>query len=152
MTLSLLLSPFFQIISGNTLKITEPKFRGGNSSMKYHMRKADREIQDPVQLEAVIKNGKYAVIAMCRNNEPYIVTLSYGYDEADHALYFHGAKDGLKIEFLKANPEVCLTIIHDQGYIPQVCSHAYKTVVIRGKMEPLEHDKDYESKEKINET
>jgi nitroimidazol reductase NimA-like FMN-containing flavoprotein (pyridoxamine 5'-phosphate oxidase superfamily) len=108
--------------------------------MTYHLRRSDRKIQDPLQLEAVIKNGKYAAVALCRNNEPYIVTLSYGYDEADRALYFHGAKDGLKIDFLKANPAVCLTIINDQGYIPDICSHAYKTIVIRGKMELLEDE------------
>ncbi|HEX3043524.1 MAG TPA: pyridoxamine 5'-phosphate oxidase family protein [Bacillota bacterium] len=108
--------------------------------MTYHMRRAEREIKDPLQLEAVIKNGKYAVIALCRNNEPYIVTLSYSYDENDRALYFHGAKDGLKIEFLNANPNICLTIIDDQGYIPRECSHAYKTIVIRGKMELLEQE------------
>lgn len=46
------------------------------------------------------------------------VNLSYGYDESSRALYFHGAKAGLKIDFLKTNSHVCLTIIDDRGYLP----------------------------------
>ncbi|GAH11801.1 unnamed protein product, partial [marine sediment metagenome] len=29
----------------------------------------------------IMKNGKFSTISMCRNDEPYIVTLSYGFDE-----------------------------------------------------------------------
>lgn len=112
----------------------------GKIIMPYHMRRTDREIQDDGLMEAIIKNGKYAVLAMCKDNEPYVVTLSYGYDASSRSLYFHGAKEGLKLEFLKANPRVCLTIIDDQGYIPGVCSHAYRTVVIRGNLELLDDD------------
>jgi nitroimidazol reductase NimA-like FMN-containing flavoprotein (pyridoxamine 5'-phosphate oxidase superfamily) len=108
--------------------------------MNYHMRRSDREIQDADSKEAIIKNGKYAIMALCKDNEPYIVTLSYGYDAATRSLYFHGAKEGLKLDFLKANPRVCATIIEDQGYIFGECSHAYRTVVIRGEMEFLEND------------
>jgi nitroimidazol reductase NimA-like FMN-containing flavoprotein (pyridoxamine 5'-phosphate oxidase superfamily) len=106
--------------------------------MIHHMRRADREIQDASCMEAIIKNGKYAVIALCKDDEPYIVTLSYGYDPSSRTLYFHGAKAGLKHDFLKANSRVCATIIDDQGYIPGECSHVYRTVVIRGKMELLD--------------
>lgn len=108
--------------------------------MPYHMRRNDRKIQDEGLMETIIKNGKYAVISMCKDNEPYIVTLSYGYDASSRSFYFHGAKEGLKLDFLKANPRVCLTIIDDQGYIPGECSHAYRTVVIRGNLELLDDD------------
>lgn len=110
--------------------------------MNYHLRRIEREIQDADSMESIIKNGKYAVIALCKDNEPYIVTMSYGYDASTRSLYFHGAKEGLKLNFLKANPRVCVTIIDDQGYIPGECSHAYRTVVVRGEMELLKDDVD----------
>jgi nitroimidazol reductase NimA-like FMN-containing flavoprotein (pyridoxamine 5'-phosphate oxidase superfamily) len=64
-----------------------------------------------------------------------VVTLSYGFDEVNGDLFFHAAKEGQKIDMLRSNPAVCLTIIEDNGYIPVLCSHAYRTIVIRGNME-----------------
>ena len=50
--------------------------------VKYHMNKAEREITDKARCGKFCTSGKYAIIAMCRDNEPYVVTLSYGYDRA----------------------------------------------------------------------
>ncbi|HEX7713804.1 MAG TPA: pyridoxamine 5'-phosphate oxidase family protein [Bacillota bacterium] len=100
----------------------------------YHMRRKDRQITDPEMIGGVLRSGKYAVIALCRENEPYVVTLSYGYDEAGKALYFHCAPSGLKLEFIQANPCVCATVIQDQGYVPGQCEHRYISLVLRGRM------------------
>ena len=75
---------------------------------------------------------------MCRNNEPYIVTLSYGYDEQKHALYSHCAINGLKLEFISQNPNVCGTVIEDEGYIEDECEQKYRSVVFWGKMYKVE--------------
>jgi len=101
---------------------------------KYHMRKMDREITDQDELAGILRNGKYAVISMCRNNEPYIVTLSYGYDEGKNSLYFHSAKTGLKFDFIKENPRVCATVIDDGGYLKGECEHKYASLVFWGDM------------------
>lgn len=106
--------------------------------MKYHMNLQDRQITDENELKEIIRKGKYASIALCRNNEPYIVTLSCGYDEAQNSLYFHTALYGLKLEFISQNPLVCAAIIDDLGYIDGKCSHAYRSVVIYGKMAIVE--------------
>lgn len=55
---------------------------------RYHLQKKEREIKDTKELQAIIKKGKYTTIALCRNNEPYIVTLSYGYDELKNDKYY----------------------------------------------------------------
>jgi uncharacterized protein len=108
--------------------------------MKYHMLRAEREINDPVIFEKIIKNNKYATIGLCKNNEPYLVTLSYGYDTKNKELVFHCSKTGQKIDFIKNNPEVCLTILEDNGYKQNECSHSYRSLIIRGKMEIIEDD------------
>ena len=105
---------------------------------KYHMNKKDREITDNEEISRLLRNGKYAVIAMCRNNEPYVVTLSYGYDEKTNALYFHSALKGLKLEFIKENTAVCATIIEDRGYRNNECEHHYSSLVLWGKMTIVE--------------
>jgi len=101
---------------------------------KYHLKRADKEIADRSALCELLKRGEYAVIALCRGDEPYIVTLSYGYDSKRHALYFHCAPKGLKTDFIAANPEVCATIIGGPGIASRSCSHSFTSVVLRGKM------------------
>jgi len=101
---------------------------------KYHMRRKDRQITDEIELNEILAQGKYATIAMCHENEPYIVTLSYGYDKTKESLYFHTALKGLKIDFLSYNPRVCVTIINDCGYIMGECGHKYRSIVIKGEI------------------
>lgn len=105
---------------------------------RYHLQKKEREIKDQKELLRIIKTGKYLTIALCRNNEPYIVTLSYGYDERKNAFYFHSRLRGLKCEFIKDNPHVCATIIEDKGYIMNECAHEFRSVIIWGKMSFVE--------------
>ncbi len=103
---------------------------------KYHLHnRPNREILDSDTLDSILYNGKFASIAMCRNNEPYIVSLSYGYDKTKHALYFHCASEGLKLDFLRANNHVCATIIEDGGYIKDECGHAFRSLVFWGNMD-----------------
>ena len=104
---------------------------------KYHIRRNEKEISSKEELIGILKNGKYTVISLCKDHEPYIITLSYGYDDVKHALYFHCAKEGQKIDFIKANPYVCGTIIEDNGY-EDGCGQAFRSVVFRGRMEIVE--------------
>ena len=101
---------------------------------KYHLRKKESEITDLLELKTILKNGKYATISMCRNNEPYIVTMNYGFDELNNILYFHSAVEGLKLLFLETNHLVCATVIQDLGYVVGDCNHRYRSVVFWGKL------------------
>ncbi|MBD3290425.1 flavin-nucleotide-binding protein [candidate division KSB1 bacterium] len=102
--------------------------------MNYHLKRTEREISDPAELALILKNGKFASIAMCYQNEPYIVTLNYGYDQSKDVLYFHNAQDGLKLDFISQNPDVCGTVVEDHGYVMGECEHKYRSVVFRGSM------------------
>jgi len=108
----------------------------------YHLRRTEREILNQAELDAVLARGRYMTVAMCRDGEPYVVTLSYGYSAARNALYYHCARDGLKLDFLRANPEVCATVVEDLGYKRGECAHAYRSVVVRGLMGVVEQRAD----------
>lgn len=95
----------------------------------------DREITQEPEIIEILRNGKFCSIALCNDNKPYLVTLSYGYTQEKNALYFHCATKGLKLEFIAKNPEVCATIIEDGGYVMKECAHNYKTVVFWGKLQ-----------------
>jgi len=104
---------------------------------QYHMFRQDLLISDINKLKRILKNGKYITLALCKDNEPYVVTLSYGYDEHHNSLYMHCAARGLKLEFIESNPLVCGTVIDDQGYLDGQCDHAYNSLVVRGKLTRL---------------
>jgi nitroimidazol reductase NimA-like FMN-containing flavoprotein (pyridoxamine 5'-phosphate oxidase superfamily) len=106
---------------------------------KYHMHKKEREIIDRQEIFQILRRGKYTTISLCRNNEPYVVTMNYGFDEEKNALYFHCAQKGLKLDFIKENPNACATVIEDRGYLMNECAHAYWSVVLWGKMTRIEN-------------
>ena len=111
---------------------------------QYHLHnRPNRELTDKSDIDRILKEGKFAVISMCRDNEPYVVSLSYGYDSVNETLYFHCAKKGLKLDFLDSNKNVCATVIKDKGYVIDECGHEYESVVFWGDMEIVNdlHDK-----------
>jgi hypothetical protein len=57
----------------------------------------DRAITDPAKLERVLKETLYITVAMCKDNVPYLVSLSHAYDPKGKHLYFHCASEGKKL-------------------------------------------------------
>ena len=110
----------------------------------HHMQKTEREMSDPERIIDVIHNGKFVTLALTGENEPYIVTLSYGFDSERMCLYFHSAFKGLKLDILRSNPRVCATIIEDLGYRHGECSHSYRSVIIFGTIAELTDMKEKE--------
>jgi nitroimidazol reductase NimA-like FMN-containing flavoprotein (pyridoxamine 5'-phosphate oxidase superfamily) len=120
--------------------MSDPEIRPRNKKMtKYHMFKKEREIVDEnVQID-ILKRGKYATLAFCQKEKPYLVTMNYGYDGTRKALYFHSALKGLKLDCIARNPRACATVIEDRGYKMDECSHAYRSVVFWGKISVVEN-------------
>jgi hypothetical protein len=100
--------------------------------MKYHMRRMDRAITDPEKLERVLKETHYITVAMCKDNVPYLVSLSHVYDPEGKRLYFHCAPEGKKLDYMKANPRVWGQAIIDHGYVDGKCNHLYVTAMFEG--------------------
>jgi uncharacterized protein len=69
------------------------------------MRKAEREIRDPERIRAIMEEARVCRLGMCDGREPYVVPLNYGLGE--NCLYLHCAREGRKIEILRANDRVC---------------------------------------------
>lgn len=101
---------------------------------KYHLKKQERAIGDLEEINGILKRGKYLTMALSSDNHPYIVTMSYGFDEKSNCLYMHAAKEGLKMDIIRSNDEVCATVIEDKGYVPKKCSHKYMSCVLEGKI------------------
>ncbi len=102
----------------------------------FHVRRKDREITEPAEIRDVLKTAKYVTIALCMNNEPYLVSLSHGYDEDRDCIYFHCAPEGKKLVFAQANCKVWGQALLDYG-VTDECDYAYTSVHFAGKMVPL---------------
>lgn len=89
---------------------------------------------DPESMKKVLRSTKYVILALCRDNQPYLVTLSHGYDEKHNCIYFHCAKEGKKIDYLKANNAVWGQAFIDHGYMEGKCNHLYTSVHFKGKV------------------
>ncbi|MCW3984593.1 MAG: pyridoxamine 5'-phosphate oxidase family protein [Candidatus Bathyarchaeota archaeon] len=99
----------------------------------FHVRRKDREITNTSEMQQVLKATKYVTIALCMNNEPYLVSLSHGYDQAKNCLYFHCAPEGKKLVYAQVNPQVWGQAVLDYG-VTDECDYAYTSVHFSGKL------------------
>ena len=105
---------------------------------RYHLRRKEKEITDIEELRGIVASARFTAVALCRDGEPYVVTMNHGWDADNEALYFHCAHKGLKIDFINANGRACATIVEDHGYKHGECDHAYRSVVMQGTIEVVE--------------
>jgi nitroimidazol reductase NimA-like FMN-containing flavoprotein (pyridoxamine 5'-phosphate oxidase superfamily) len=92
-------------------------------------------------MESILRKETLGFLGVCRNDEPYVVPLTYAY--AGGRIIFHCARTGLKLDFLKANPRVCFTVGREHGEIirhPQggSCNADHESVICRGRARIIE--------------
>lgn len=109
------------------------------------MRRQDKEILQPDLIQQIIDAAQVCRLGLCKDNVPYIVPVSFGYDGT--ALYFHTAVDGRKTEFITANNQVCFEIEHEVVIVPnaeRACgwSFSFYSVIGYGTVEELIEDAD----------
>ena len=90
------------------------------------MRRKDKEITDIKEIEEIISKSTVCHLALSLDNTPYVVPLSFGYK--DKIIYFHSAKQGKKVDILKANNKVCFEfdIDHELVESEKACSWSMK--------------------------
>ena len=98
------------------------------------IRRKEKEIKDKNEIISILEWAKYITIAMSRDNEPYLVTLSYGYDRRRNCIYFHCAKEGKKTDILNKNNRVWGQALIDKGYVQGACDHLYATAHFMGRV------------------
>lgn len=102
--------------------------------MSFHIRRKDKEITDFDELKRILNSAGYMTLALCMDNQPYLVSLSYGYDGNLNRLYFHCAKEGKKLLYLKWNNKVWGQVLLDYGYVEGTCDHSYASIHFSGKV------------------
>jgi nitroimidazol reductase NimA-like FMN-containing flavoprotein (pyridoxamine 5'-phosphate oxidase superfamily) len=72
------------------------------------VRRKDREVTDPGKIQAIIQDCHCCRLGLQDGNRIYIVPLNFGYEEKQgkRLFYFHGAKEGRKMDLIAKNPNV----------------------------------------------
>lgn len=96
------------------------------------MRRKDKKIQARDEIVEIIEKATVCRLGLCRDNIPYVVPLNYGY--RDGCLYLHCAKEGRKMDMIRANPHVCFEIDTDVEVIraEQPCDWGMKFASVIG--------------------
>ena len=113
------------------------------------MRRKDREVLDEVKIDKFIRNCDCCRIGFYdkENNEVYIVPLNFGYSHVDNKriFYFHGAKEGRKIELISKTKKVSFEMDSNHELIvgKMACNYSerYQSVMGTGLISFVE-DKD----------
>jgi nitroimidazol reductase NimA-like FMN-containing flavoprotein (pyridoxamine 5'-phosphate oxidase superfamily) len=106
--------------------------------MLIHPRRKDKEITDQEIMKKILKTTKYVTLAFSKNDQPYLATLSHGYDETKNCIYFHCAKKGKKLDYIKTNNNVWGQAMLDCGFRAEECDHHYATVHFKGNVTLLD--------------
>ena len=104
------------------------------------MRRSDREITDIEEILKIIDKCAVCRLAFSEDNFPYIVPMNFGYEYTDGnlVLYFHGAKEGRKLDIISKNPFACFEVdcSHKLIEADEACdfSMEYESVIGSGRI------------------
>ena len=96
------------------------------------MRRKDREILSRDSIDQIMASAEVCRLGLCNAGHPYIVPVLFGYD--GNAIYFHTASEGMKIDYMLANDQICFEMEQDVKIIRNeavACkwSHSYRSVI-----------------------
>ena len=105
------------------------------------MRRFKQQLPDEEAL-AVLRAAKRGVLSVTGDGgRPYGIPLNPFWDDETGRLYFHGAKEGHKIDALRRDPRACFTVL-DEGVHgasrPPDWALTFRSVVVFGRVEFVE--------------
>lgn len=104
------------------------------------MRRSDKEVRDRQAADAVIRESRVCRLGLVDGDSAYVVPVCFGYD--GESVFFHGAREGRKMDLLRHNPRVCVEFDIVDGVEPagKPCGWGvrYHSVIAGGRAEVLE--------------
>jgi uncharacterized protein len=104
------------------------------------MRRKDREVVGVKEMEKIISRCQVCHVALTDlDGQPYALALNFGYQAGSApALYFHCARQGKKLDLIRANPKAAFIIDRELGLVtgPVACDWGmnYESIMGTGKM------------------
>ncbi len=104
------------------------------------MRRKDRQVNGAKEMEKIISRCQVCHLALSDlNGQPYALALNFGYKPGSApTLYFHCARQGKKLDLIRANPKAAFIIDRELGLItgPMACDWGmnYESIMGTGNM------------------
>ena len=84
------------------------------------MRRAEFDVKDENSINEVLETCEYGSLSLISEGKPYVVALNFVFFE--NSIFFHGAKEGKKIEAIKSNPNASFLVVKPYSFIPSYFS------------------------------
>ena len=103
------------------------------------MTRRELEITDEKQITEILDRAKVVHVGLVDGDEPYVVPMNYGYtlENGKLSLYLHGAPRGRKIDVMRKNPRVFVSMECDlepfSGDVACRYGLAYRSIMGRGE-------------------
>jgi nitroimidazol reductase NimA-like FMN-containing flavoprotein (pyridoxamine 5'-phosphate oxidase superfamily) len=104
------------------------------------------EIKDKKIIKQVLDSVEFGTLAICFDDKPYSLPLNFV--ELNDKIYFHGSKQGRKIDILKNNKLASFSVVKSYSLIPSYFSsndalacpatQFFKSVIVDGRIEFVE--------------
>ncbi len=72
-------------------------------------------IESPEAMEKLLQEEEVGYLGLSKDGKPYVVPVNYHYNEGK--IIFHCGFKGMKLDYLKANPQVCFTVARQPGWV-----------------------------------
>ena len=99
------------------------------------MRRIKQQLSDEEALEILVKAKRGVLSVIGDDGWPYGVWLNPHYRREDGRIYFHGAKEGHKIDALRRDARVSFTVIDEGVQDEGGWAYTFKSVVVFGRVE-----------------
>ena len=103
------------------------------------IRRIKQKLSEEEAIE-ILKKGKTAVLAVLGDDDyPYTVPINYVYQNGK--IYFHGAKQGHKLDAIKKHDKVSLCVIDKDELVKDELTTYFRSVIIFGKATVITDEK-----------
>ena len=94
-------------------------------------RKPEKTLSES-EMKEILATAEYGVLSTVgEDGYPYGIPVNFVYD--GKALYFHGAKEGHKVDNLRFSNKVAFTVVVDTQVLPKEFNTKFRSVIVFGK-------------------
>ena len=72
-------------------------------------------VESREEMEQILQQETIGYLGLAQESKPYVVPLNYGY--MDGKILFHCALEGQKLDYIRANPNVCFSVGRQSGTV-----------------------------------
>lgn len=107
------------------------------------IRRSQKAILDEQWIIDFLKRAPVGVLATVYQDQPFLSTKLFVYDQQSHQIYMHAADEGRVMQNVSQNPKVCFTVYEMGRFLPAPKARSfgveYKSVIVFGRLEIVQN-------------